>query len=47
MKASILKAVAVTAELTGAELSETALRVMAADLDSYSRDRGAARTGSL
>ena len=36
MKASILKAVAVTAELTGAELSETALRVMAADLDSYS-----------
>lgn len=36
MKASILKAVAVTAELTGAELSETTLRVMAADLDSYS-----------
>lgn len=35
MKASILKAVAVTAELTGAELSEAALRVMAGDLDAY------------
>ncbi len=35
MKASILKAVAVTAELTGTELSEAALRVMAQDLDVY------------
>jgi len=35
MKPSILKAVAVTAELTGAELSEAALRVMAGDLDAY------------
>lgn len=35
MKANILMAVAVTAELTGAELSEAALRVMASDLDAY------------
>ena len=35
MKPSILKAIAVTAELTGTELSEAALRVMAGDLDAY------------
>ena len=35
MKPSILKAVAVTAELTGTELSEAALRVMAGDLDAH------------
>ena len=35
MNPNILKAVAVTAELTGAELSEAALRVMAGDLDAY------------
>ena len=35
MKPSILKAIAVTAELTGTELSEAALRVMAGDLDTY------------
>ena len=33
--ADILKAIAVTAELTGTELSSSALRVMAADLDRY------------
>ena len=35
MKPSILKAIAVTAELTGTELSEAALRVMAGDLYAY------------
>lgn len=35
MNPNILKAVAVTAELTGAELSEAALRVMAGDLGAY------------
>lgn len=35
MNPNVLKAVAVTAELTGAELSEAALRVMAGDLDAY------------
>jgi hypothetical protein len=35
MKASILKAIAVTAELTGSEISEVALRVMTSDLDAY------------
>ena len=39
MKASILKAIAVTAELTGTELSEAALRVMAEDLDAYPEQR--------
>lgn len=33
--ADVIKAVAVTAELTGTELSATALRVMAADLECY------------
>ena len=35
MNPNVLKAVAVTAELTGTELSEAALRVMAGDLDGY------------
>lgn len=35
MNPRILKAIAVTAELTGAELSEVALRVMASDLNAY------------
>lgn len=35
MNANILKAVAVTAELTGAELSEAALRIMSSDLSAY------------
>jgi len=35
MKPIVLKAIAVAAELTGTELSEAALRVMAGDLDAY------------
>lgn len=35
MNPNVLKAIAVTAELTGAELSEAALRVMANDLSAY------------
>lgn len=35
MNPNVLRAVAVTAELTGTELSEAALRVMAGDLDGY------------
>jgi hypothetical protein len=35
MQTDVLKALAVTAELTGTELSEAAARVLAADLDGY------------
>jgi hypothetical protein len=38
MNPRVIKAIAVTAELTGSELSETAIRVMESDLSAYPED---------